>query len=329
MRRNKMRSGLSALGVIIAVAAVIAMTEIGQGSKATLQKSIASMGANTLMVFSGSTSTGGVSLGTGTALTLTPEDANEIARQCPAVLDVAPSVRAGPKSSTEIETGCQTRSRAQHPRTWSVRDWQNMALGDMFYRPRRPQWQQGVCDRRHYPAGISFRTSLPSARKSALTTSPFEVVGVLGRKGANMMGMDQDNIVLGSLDHDQVSRERNHPEQYESERQCRQRLFRHQWHSEQLSNLYPTPRRCIRLVRPRNGQLPAARPVHQCRSDSGQSRLRHQDQSGDQSDLGLLRERHRVGPGEEDDFSIRDMTEMTKMMSSTTQSMSACCWWSP
>ena len=51
LRRNKMRSGLSALGVIIAVAAVIAMTEIGQGSKATLQKGIASMGANTLMIF--------------------------------------------------------------------------------------------------------------------------------------------------------------------------------------------------------------------------------------------------------------------------------------
>ena len=75
LRRNKMRSGLSALGVIIAVAAVIAMTEIGQGSKATLQKGIASMGANTLMIFSGSTTTGGVNLGTGSAMTLTPQDA--------------------------------------------------------------------------------------------------------------------------------------------------------------------------------------------------------------------------------------------------------------
>ena len=66
LRRNKMRSGLSALGVIIAVAAVIAMTEIGQGSKATLQKGIASMGANTLMIFAGTTTTGGVNQGTGT-----------------------------------------------------------------------------------------------------------------------------------------------------------------------------------------------------------------------------------------------------------------------
>ena len=75
LRRNKMRAGLSTLGVIIAVAAVIAMTEIGQGSKATLQKSIASMGANTIMIFAGSTNTGGVNKGAGSAVTLTPQDA--------------------------------------------------------------------------------------------------------------------------------------------------------------------------------------------------------------------------------------------------------------
>ena len=87
-------AGLSALGVIIAVAAVIAMSEIGQGSKAMLQNSIASMGANTIMIFAGSLTTSGVSKGTGTAVTLTPQDAQEIGRQCPAVQCVAPLVRA-------------------------------------------------------------------------------------------------------------------------------------------------------------------------------------------------------------------------------------------
>ena len=80
--------------MIIAVAAVIAMTEIGQGSKAALQKGIASMGANTLMIFSGAATTGGVNLGAGSVMTLTPQDAGEIARQCPAVQSVAPLVRA-------------------------------------------------------------------------------------------------------------------------------------------------------------------------------------------------------------------------------------------
>ena len=119
LRRHKMRSALSALGVVIAVAAVIAMTEIGEGSKATLQKGIAGMGANTVMIFSGSMSTGGVKLGTSTAVTLTPDDADEIARQCPAVIAVAPIVRARRRSFMATSTGCPTRSAARRRRSWS------------------------------------------------------------------------------------------------------------------------------------------------------------------------------------------------------------------
>ena len=88
-----MRSALTALGVIIGVGAVIAMMEIGQGSSATLQKTIASMGANTLLIQSGAATSGGVSFGSGTVLTLTPQDCDEIGRQCPAVETVAPVVR--------------------------------------------------------------------------------------------------------------------------------------------------------------------------------------------------------------------------------------------
>ena len=69
------------------------MTEIGQGSKIAMQKTIASMGANNLLVQSGAATSGGVSFGTGSVQTLTPEDGDEIARQCPAVSDVAPIVR--------------------------------------------------------------------------------------------------------------------------------------------------------------------------------------------------------------------------------------------
>ena len=132
LRRNKMRSGLSALGVIIAVAAVIAMTEIGQGSKATLQKGIASMGANTLMIFAGTTATGGVNQGTGTALTLTPQDASEIARQCPAVSGVAPIVRARAQIVYGNRNWVPEQIYGTTPSFLAVRDWQNMAQGEMF-----------------------------------------------------------------------------------------------------------------------------------------------------------------------------------------------------
>ena len=80
LKRNKMRSAFTALGVIIGVGAVIAMMEIGQGSKNALQKTIASMGANTLLIQSGAATSGGVSFGSGSVMTLLPK----IARRSPA-----------------------------------------------------------------------------------------------------------------------------------------------------------------------------------------------------------------------------------------------------
>src|SRR5215831_13840625 len=83
LRRNIMRSALTTLGIVIGVSAVIAMMEIGQGSSSAIQKTIANMGANMLMVQPGTASSGGVTFGSGSVITLTPEDAKVIARECP------------------------------------------------------------------------------------------------------------------------------------------------------------------------------------------------------------------------------------------------------
>src|SRR5436190_8517556 len=94
LRRNVMRSALTTLGIIIGVAAVIAMMEIGQGSSTAIQKTIASMGANNLLVQPGTASSGGVTFGSGSVITLTPQDADAILQNCPSVRAVAPVVRA-------------------------------------------------------------------------------------------------------------------------------------------------------------------------------------------------------------------------------------------
>src|SRR5262249_52225117 len=94
LRRNLMRSALTTLGIIIGVAAVIAMTEIGKGSSTAVQKIMQSMGANNLLVMPGTASSGGVSFGGGSVITLTPQDADAISRECPAVGSVATVVRA-------------------------------------------------------------------------------------------------------------------------------------------------------------------------------------------------------------------------------------------
>src|SRR6266852_6922120 len=93
LRRNIMRSALTTLGILIGVAAVIAMMEIGQGSSTAVKQTIASMGANNLLVQPGTASSGGVSFGSGSIVTLTPQDAEAILRECPAVDGVSPVVR--------------------------------------------------------------------------------------------------------------------------------------------------------------------------------------------------------------------------------------------
>src|SRR2546430_1126352 len=94
LSRNIMRSALTTLGIVIGVAAVIAMTEIGQGASTAIQQTIKSMGADNLLVQPGTAASGGVSFGSGSVMPLTPQDAETISRECPAVAAVAPVVRA-------------------------------------------------------------------------------------------------------------------------------------------------------------------------------------------------------------------------------------------
>ncbi len=101
--RNKLRSILTMLGIIIGVGAVIAMVSIGQGAQATISEQIASAGSNMLYVTPGSFSQGGVRMGAGTTSHLTVEDYQAIVRECPAVKTASPLVR----SSTSVVFGNQ------------------------------------------------------------------------------------------------------------------------------------------------------------------------------------------------------------------------------
>jgi len=95
LRRNKMRSFLTMLGIIIGVAAVIAMLAIGQGAEYSVEQQISSLGTNVLIVLPGSQQTGGLRVGAGTMTNLTDDDAQAIQRECPAVALVSPGTRGG------------------------------------------------------------------------------------------------------------------------------------------------------------------------------------------------------------------------------------------
>ena len=95
LRINKMRSALTMLGIIIGVAAVIAMVAVGAGATARIQEQIQSIGSNLIIVLPGSISSNGVRLGSGAVVTLSEDDAKAIAAECPSVSAVAPAVRGG------------------------------------------------------------------------------------------------------------------------------------------------------------------------------------------------------------------------------------------
>src|SRR5919204_2510687 len=132
LRRNIMRSALTTLGIVIGIAAVIAMMEIGQGSATAVQQTIQSMGANNLLVQPGTAASGGVSFGSGSVITLTPQDAEAIARDCPAVNSVAPVVRARTQVVYGNRNWVPLYIYGTTPAFLEVRDWNELAAGDIF-----------------------------------------------------------------------------------------------------------------------------------------------------------------------------------------------------
>src|SRR2546428_4707004 len=130
LRRNKMRSVLTALGIIIGVGAVIAMVSIGNGAKAMVEAQIASLGQNVILIFSGSVTRGGLHTGWGSAGTLTIEDANAIVREVPGVLTVSPEVR----TVSQVAAGNQnwyTQILGEGEGYLELRQWP-LAEGAMF-----------------------------------------------------------------------------------------------------------------------------------------------------------------------------------------------------
>ncbi len=322
LRRNKMRSTLSALGVIIAVAAVIAMTEIGQGSKAVLQTKIASMGANMLMIMPGETTNNGVNMGAGSMTTLTPADAGEIVRQCPAVAAVAPNVRARSQIVHGSYNSVPNQISGTTPSYLAIRDWQDMAEGTMFT-SFDVRSCNTVCVIGATVKKALFPRQSPLGKEIRINNVPFRVIGVLSKKGANMMGQDQDDIVLAPWTtikyhvSGSMMGGTNQSTSASSESSATSDSV------NTLSNLYPTAA-TMYLTRTSVQTADTPLSVRMDSLDVIQAKSRSADRIDEAIDqiTALLRERHHLRRGQGDDFDIRSMTEMTDMMSSTTKSMS-------
>jgi putative ABC transport system permease protein len=193
LRRNKLRSSLTALGIIIGVGSVVAMVAVGNGAQARIESQVAALGQNLLTVFAGSRRSGGVNTGLGSASTITLADADAIAREVTDVAAVSPEVSS---SAQAIANG----------RNWSttivgesldylkIRDWK-LASGSMFTgREVRAAAKVAIIGSK--TANQLFGPLNPVGQTVRVKNIPFVIIGLLESKGAGMGGQNQDDRII-------------------------------------------------------------------------------------------------------------------------------------
>ena len=194
LAKNKMRTFLTMLGIIIGVASVIAMLAIGQGSKQSIQAQISTLGTNVLMIWPQASSTGGVRMEAGSSQKMTLEDVTAIADRCPSVAYVTPQVR----SSGQLVNGnlnWRTSVYGVYPNYFEIRNL-NLSSGNLFTM-NDDRSATKVC-----VVGQTVVTNLfgadadPVGSYIRINKIPFKIVGITEKKGQNAFGQDQDDMVI-------------------------------------------------------------------------------------------------------------------------------------
>jgi putative ABC transport system permease protein len=268
--RNKLRSFLTALGIMIGVGAVIAMVAIGEGAKARVEASFASMGANLIVVMSGSTTRGGSFGGFGSMPTLTWDDLDAIRNEISGVRAAAASLQSNTTIASEDQnwtTGViGTSPDYFEARSWPLAQGSGLSASDVEGGSKVVVLGQTVVDQ------LFGRSTDPIGRVVRIRNVPFVVVGVLARKGQSPMGQDYDDTVF-----------------------IPQTTF---------------------MAKIRGGLQKYVSGILYVSAVSSEQTTRVQAQMA-----ALLRERHRLAPDAEDDFSIRNLAEMASAQQEGTKTL--------
>jgi len=196
LRRNVMRTALTMLGIIIGVAAVITVIELSSGASVAIQRTVANMGVGNLVVQPSRIVRGGVSQGV--AQSLTPADAKALAQEVDTVVEAAPVVH----SSGQVVYGNKNWYARQIIGTTSeffvVRDWLPMALGKAFGN-RDIQVGTQVCVVGQTLVDELFDGRYPVGEEIRVQNVPLKIIGVLSPKGANLLGFDQDDLLVAPM----------------------------------------------------------------------------------------------------------------------------------
>lgn len=193
LTRNKVRSFLTMLGIIIGVGAVIAMMAVGTGAQESIKQQIASLGTNVILIFPGSFNQGGVRSGTGTSASITPEDLIAIQTQCPSVAQASPSVRDGAQIVYQ-EMNWRASIIGVTPEYFTIRSWP-IASGQ-YFTDADVRGATKVCVIGQTIADNLFKGADPVGSVIRIKKMPFKIVGVLSVKGQSAQGSDQDDIII-------------------------------------------------------------------------------------------------------------------------------------
>ena len=268
LARNKMRSVLTMLGIIIGVGAVIAMVGIGQGASASIQSQISQLGDNMLYVSAGSSNTGGTRGGSGSSTTLSVEDIQAIELEIPSVRAASPNIRA----SGQLVFGNQNwvassgilgvSEKFPEIRLWQVESGEFFTENDVRSSARVAVLGKTVADN-------LFSGMDPIGQTLRVRNLPFRVIGVLSPKGQSQFGQDQDDTVLIPYTAAQ----------------------------KKLLSITHVPMAMVSAVSA-DATFTAERQITE-----------------------LLRQRHRLAPNEENDFSVRNLTDIAEAATASSSIM--------
>jgi putative ABC transport system permease protein len=269
---NKARTGLTMLGVVIGVAAVVTMMAVGAGAQARVEGQIRSLGSNLIIVLSGSITTGGVRLGAGSQLTLSEDDARAMEREVDSIQVAAPTVRGG----VQVIAGNANWSTALvgvTPGFLEARDWET-AVGrslteeDINGATKVALLGQTVVQN-------LFGDIDPIGQVIRVKKVPLTVIGVLARKGQSTQGQDQDDTVLVPL-------------------------------STAKKKVLGTSQANARAI---NAILVKVREAGAMKG-------------AEQNIRTLLRQRHHLQPGQDDDFTLRNLSEILESQEEASRALS-------
>ena len=309
LNRNLLRALLTTLGIVIGVSAVITMMQIGAGSSTSIREKITSMGANVLIIIPKAAESSGISIGAGSAMTLTPQDCAIVREHCPSLRSAAPVVRARAQAVYGNQNWVPDSIEGTTPEYLDVRQW-FIEEGTAFTHLDVTRANK-VCLLGRTVADELFGSASPVGRQIRLRNVSLRVIGVLSEKGANLMGQDQDDTLLAPWT---TIKYRIAGSRLEDVNQSAD-AEKSDVYPGLAGNLYPGQ---SDAQKSNNRQLCRFVNVDAIMAVVGASdRVK---QAGEEI-TEVLRSRHRIGPGAMDDFEIINLSEITRMLSSTTALM--------